>query len=83
MELPRGSTSVDFAYSIHSDVGKKCIGAKINNQNVPLDTKLKNGDVISVLQHPNAKPDPSWLSFVRTSKARANKKHLKKRLASE
>ena len=71
IELPRGSTPVDFAYSIHSDVGKKCTGAKINNQNVPLDTKLKNGDVISVLQHPNAKPDPSWLSFVRTSKARA------------
>ena len=71
IELPRGSTPVDFAYSIHSDIGKKCTGAKINSQNVSLDTKLKNGDVVSVLQHPNAKPDPSWLNFVRTSKARA------------
>ncbi len=71
IELPRGSTPVDFAYSIHSDVGKNCTGARINNQNSPLDTKLKNGDVISVLQNLNAKPDPSWLTFVRTSKARA------------
>ena len=63
---------------------EKMYGAKINNQNAPLDTKLKNGDVVSVLQHPNAKPDPSWLNFVRTSKARAAIRNtLKKRLASE
>ncbi len=69
-ELPIGSTPIDFAYSVHTDVGHRCIGGKINGKLVPLKTKLQNGDIVEVLTAPSQTPSKDWLKFVRTSKAR-------------
>lgn len=74
--LPRESTPVDFAYSIHSDVGNACVGAKVNNRIVPLKYALKNGDVVEVLTQPGHMPSKDWLSFVKTSKARNKIKQI-------
>src|SRR6185295_2550097 len=60
---------VDFAYAIHSDVGGRCVGAKVNGKIVPLRYKLKNGDQIEVLTSPQARPSKDWLTFVKTSRA--------------
>ncbi|HZN94191.1 MAG TPA: bifunctional (p)ppGpp synthetase/guanosine-3',5'-bis(diphosphate) 3'-pyrophosphohydrolase [Myxococcales bacterium] len=67
--LPRGATPVDFAYTIHSDVGHRCVGAKANGKIVPLRYKLKNGDSVEVLTAPAAHPSKDWLTFVKTSRA--------------
>ncbi len=69
-ELPDGATPVDFAYSIHSEVGNHCTGAKINGRLVPLNTQLKNGDTVEVFTDQNRKPSRDWLKFVKTAKAR-------------
>ena len=69
-ELPRGSSPIDFAYSIHTDVGQRCVGARVNGKLVPLKTELHNGDIVEVLTSPNQTPSKDWLKFVRTSKAR-------------
>jgi len=69
-ELPKGSTSVDFAYIIHSDVGHRCVGARINGRLLPLKTELKNGDIVEVLTSSTQTPSKDWLKFVKTSKAR-------------
>lgn len=69
-ELPKGATPVDFAYSIHTDVGNRCIGAKVNGKLVPLKTALNNGDIIEVLTSAGHTPSKDWLAFVKTSKAR-------------
>ncbi|HEX3045040.1 MAG TPA: bifunctional (p)ppGpp synthetase/guanosine-3',5'-bis(diphosphate) 3'-pyrophosphohydrolase [Bacillota bacterium] len=68
--LPAGSTPVDFAYSIHSTIGHKCSGAKINNRLVPLDYQLKNGDIVQIVTKPISGPSRDWLQFVKTSKAK-------------
>lgn len=68
--LPKGSTPVDFAYSVHTDVGHTCVGARINGRLVPLKSELHNGDIIEVITAPNHTPSKDWLKFVRTSKAR-------------
>ncbi|MFM1880618.1 MAG: hypothetical protein RLZZ344_852 [Pseudomonadota bacterium] len=70
-ELPKGSTPVDFAYMVHTDVGNQCTGAMINNEVKPLDTELRNGDVVRVVTQPTATPHPGWLGFVRTARARS------------
>lgn len=74
--LPRGSTPVDFAYAIHTDVGHRCIGARVNGRMVPLRAKLKNGDIVEIVTNPGHKPSRDWLNFVATSRARSKIKHL-------
>ena len=69
--LPLGSTPVDLAYSIHTEVGAHCVGAKVTGKIVPLRYKLKNGDSVEILTSPNARPNKDWLSFVKTSRAQA------------
>jgi GTP pyrophosphokinase len=74
--LPRGATAVDFAYSIHSDVGAQCVGARINRKMVPLRTKLQNGDIVEILTQAGHKPSRDWLTFVVTPRARSKIKHV-------
>jgi GTP diphosphokinase / guanosine-3',5'-bis(diphosphate) 3'-diphosphatase len=69
-ELPRGATPVDFAYSVHTDVGHHCSGARINGRLMPLRTELKNGDVVEVITSPHQNPGKDWLKFVKTPRAR-------------
>ena len=68
--LPRGATPVDFAYFVHTDVGHRCVGARVNGRMVPLRTKLSNGDIVEVLTQAGHKPSRDWLNFVATSRAR-------------
>src|SRR6186713_1720136 len=74
--LPRGATAVDFAYSIHTDVGHQCVGARINGRMVPLRTRLQNGDIVEILTQAGHKPSRDWLAFVATSRARGKIKHV-------
>jgi GTP pyrophosphokinase len=69
-ELPRGATPIDFAYAVHTDIGHRCTGAKINGRLVPLKTALNNGDIVEVTTGVNQTPSKDWLKFVRTSRAR-------------
>ena len=71
MAMPRGATVVDFAYAIHSNVGDHAVSANINNEQVALRTEVKNGDVIEVITDPASSPNPAWLGFVRTARARS------------
>ncbi len=71
LQLPKGSTPVDFAYALHSDLGSFAVGAKINGRHMPLRTALNNGDVVEVIKSRNASPQLAWLGFVVTGKARA------------
>lgn len=74
-ELPMGSCPIDFAFAVHTDVGRHCVGARINGKLCPLKTKLKNGDIIEVLTSVHQTPSKDWLSFVKTSKARNKIRH--------
>lgn len=80
LTLPRGSTAVDFAYAVHSDVGNCCVAAKINSENAPLRTKLKSGDRVEIVTAPYAKPNPAWLSYVATGRARSHIRHFLKNI---
>lgn len=75
IQLPRGATPIDFAYAIHSEVGDKCTGAKINGRIVALRSEIQNGDVVEILTNPNSHPSRDWLSHVATAKARNRIKH--------
>jgi len=75
IQLQRGSTPLDFAYAIHSEVGDNCTGAKIKGRIVPLRTELQNGDVVEILTTPNSKPSRDWLNYVVTAKARNHIRH--------
>ena len=75
MAMPRGATVVDFAYAIHSDIGHRSVAAKINGEQVPLRSELHNGDVIEIITAAVANPNPAWLGFVRTGKARSKIRH--------
>ena len=81
LALPRGATVVDFAYAIHSDVGDHTVAARINGNQVPLRTELKNGDVVEVVTAPVSTPNPAWLGFVRTGRARSKIRHHLKTMA--
>ena len=83
MALPRGATAVDFAYAIHSDVGDHCVAAKVNGEPVALRTELKSGDVVEVITAPGARPNPGWLNFVRTGRARSKIRHFLKTMEQE
>ncbi|MFL0355787.1 RelA/SpoT family protein [Erythrobacter sp. GH1-10] len=71
-QLPKGATSVDFAFAVHTDLGLSCVGAKINGRHMPLRTPLNNGDVVEIIKGSAAEPQLSWLGFVVTGKARAS-----------
>jgi len=71
LQLPKGASPVDFAYAVHTDLGDKAVGAKVNNRHVPLRTPLNNGDMVEILKSDAQEPQPSWLNFVVTGKARA------------
>ncbi len=74
--LPRDASPVDFAYSIHTDVGHQCVGARINGKMVPLRTRLRNGDIVEILTTSGHRPSRDWLNFVVTSRARNKIKHF-------
>ena len=80
--LPSKSTCVDFAYAVHSDLGNSCIGAKINKVQMPLRTVIESGQTIEILTSKNSNPDPNWLSFITTAKARNNLRNYLKKLTS-
>lgn len=84
MELPKGSTAVDFAYAVHTDVGNSCIACKINRRLAPLSQTLQSGSTVEVITAPSARPNPAWLNFVVTGKARTHIRHaLKQQRRSE
>jgi GTP pyrophosphokinase len=78
MPLPKRSTTVDFAYAVHTDIGNRTVAAKINRRLVPLRTQLQNGETVEIVTARGARPNPNWLTFVRTAKARtAIRQHMK------
>lgn len=83
MVLPQGSTAVDFAYAVHTDIGHRCTGAKVNHEMVSLRTRLKNGDQVEVITAPHAKPNPSWLGFVTSGRARSHIRNFLKGMHRE
>ena len=83
MSLARGATAVDFAYHVHTDIGNRCIAVKINNDLQPLRTELRNGDQVEIVTAPHAHPNPAWLNYVVTGKARAHIRHYLKTMHSQ
>jgi GTP pyrophosphokinase len=83
MALPRGATVMDFAYAIHSGVGNRAVAVRINGEQRPLRTELNNGDIVEIITSDNAEPNPAWLSFVKTGRARSKIRHHLKTLAQE
>ncbi len=83
LSLPRGATAVDFAYAVHTDIGNRCVAAKINGELVALRTELRNGDRVEIITASHAKPNPGWLQYVRTAKARSNIRHFLKTMQYE
>ena len=83
LSLPRGATAVDFAYAVHTDIGNRCVAAKVNGELVPLRAELRNGDRVEIITASHAKPNPGWLQYVRTGKARSNIRHFLKTMQYE
>ncbi len=83
IELPKGATTVDFAYAIHTDVGDTCTGARINRRLAPLGTRLYSGQSVEIITSPNARPNPGWLKFVTTARARTSIRHYLKNLQED
>ena len=83
LALPRGATPVDFAYAIHTDVGDHCVAANVNGEPVALRTELKSGDVVEIIGAANARPNPAWLNFVCTGRARSKIRHYLKNMEQE
>lgn len=81
--LPKGATPVDFAYSVHTDIGSRCLSVRINGELKPLRSQLRNGDTVEILTAPYAKPNPAWLEYVITGKARTHIRHYLKTMQYE
>src|SRR3989344_1427660 len=82
LALPKGATAVDFAYAVHTDIGNRCVAVKINHELAPLRTELHNGDHVEIITAVQAKPNPAWLNYVVTGKARAHIRHFLKSMQS-
>ncbi|MEM7466433.1 MAG: bifunctional (p)ppGpp synthetase/guanosine-3',5'-bis(diphosphate) 3'-pyrophosphohydrolase [Pseudomonadota bacterium] len=83
LELPRGATAVDLAYAIHSDIGDTCVACRINHRLSPLRTPLENGQTVEIITAPGARPNPAWLTFAITGKARASIRNFLKNLRTD
>ncbi len=83
MALPRGATAVDFAYFVHTDIGNRAIAVKINDELMPLRSELKNGDRVDIIMAVQARPNPAWLNFVTTARARSQIRHFLKTMQLE
>lgn len=83
MSMQRGATVVDFAYSVHSDIGNSCVAARVGRHLVPLSTKLETGQSVEIITSSSSHPNPSWLNFVITAKARSSIRHYLKQLRNE
>ncbi|GGX47681.1 bifunctional GTP diphosphokinase/guanosine-3',5'-bis pyrophosphate 3'-pyrophosphohydrolase [Saccharospirillum salsuginis] len=83
LEMPKGATAVDFAYAVHTDIGNSCVGCLINRQIAPLSQPLESGDTVKIITAPGARPNPAWLNFVITAKARSNIRHFLKNLKKQ
>ena len=83
MVLPRGATAVDFAYAVHTDVGNQCVAVKIDRRLMPLRTELFNGQTVEIITSKGAQPNPAWLDFVNTAKARTNIRNYLKNLQQD
>jgi GTP pyrophosphokinase len=82
-QLPKGSTPLDFAYAVHSEIGNRCVGAKVDGKMVPLNTLLSSGDEVEIITSPHQMPSQDWLKTVKTSKARSKIKHWLKQKGYE
>lgn len=83
MALPRGATVVDFAYAVHTDVGRHCSAARINHELAPLRSELRNGDLVEIITSPQSSPNPVWLTYVKTGRARSKIRHFLRTMQSE
>ncbi|GBG13971.1 guanosine-3',5'-bis(Diphosphate) 3'-pyrophosphohydrolase [Novimethylophilus kurashikiensis] len=83
LALPKGATAVDFAYAVHTDIGNRCVAVKINQELAPLRSELHNGDHVEIITAAHAKPNPVWLNYVVTGKARSHIRHFFKTIQSE
>jgi len=83
LSLPKGSSAVDFAYAVHTDIGNRCVACRINGDVMSLRTELRNGDQVEIITAAHANPNPAWLSYVRTGKARAQIRHFLKNARQE
>ncbi|WP_153129931.1 RelA/SpoT family protein [Dechloromonas hortensis] len=83
MAMPRGATVVDFAYAVHTDVGHHCSAARINHDLAPLRTELRNGDMVEIITSPQASPNPIWLTYVKTGRARSKIRHFLRTMQNE
>jgi GTP pyrophosphokinase/guanosine-3',5'-bis(diphosphate) 3'-pyrophosphohydrolase len=83
MAMPRGATVVDFAYAVHTDVGHHCSAARINQELAPLRSELRNGDLVEIITSPQASPNPVWLTYVKTGRARSKIRHFLRTMQNE
>jgi GTP pyrophosphokinase/guanosine-3',5'-bis(diphosphate) 3'-pyrophosphohydrolase len=83
MAMPRGATVVDFAYAVHTDVGHHCSAARVNHELSPLRTELRNGDLVEIVTSPQASPNPVWLTYVKTGRARSKIRHFLRTMQNE
>ena len=83
MAMPRGATPVDFAYAVHTDIGHHCTAARINHELAPLRTELRNGDLVEIITSTHSSPNPSWLSYVKTGRARSKIRHHLRTIQTE